>query len=86
MASEETTMTRVWFSPEGIERARRESFAGITAEQHVRDGWEVELTAFSLEWMSRWLLSFGKEAVALAPGKLRTLVREEALAIAERHG
>jgi predicted DNA-binding transcriptional regulator YafY len=86
MTSEETTITRLWFSPEGIERARRESFAGITAEQRVPDGWEVELKTFSLEWLSRWLLSFGKDALALAPAKLRTLVRGEALAIAKRHG
>ena len=78
-------MTRLWFSPEAIERARRESFAGITSEHQARDGWEVELKTFSLEWLSRWLLSFGKDAVALAPAKLRTLVREEALAIAKRH-
>ena len=85
MASEETIMTRLWFSTNGIERARRESFASITSERRARDGWEIEVRTFSLEWLSHWLLSFGKDAEALAPAKLRTAVRKEALAIAQRH-
>jgi len=86
MSSEETTTARIWFSNDAIERARRESFAGITSEQKARSGWDVELKTFSLEWLSCWVLSFGSGAEALAPAKLRSLVRDAALEIAKRHG
>ena len=36
-------------------------------------------------WMARWLLSFGDRAEALAPAKLRALVRVEAAKIAAKH-
>jgi len=53
----------------------------------ARDGGaEFALTTFSLEWMARWILSFGVEAEALAPAKLRQLVRDAATRVAARHG
>jgi len=76
---------RAWFSGVGLDRARRESFAGVVAERPARGGFEVELRTFSLEWLARWLLSFGPEAEALAPAKLRLLVRAEAEAVAKRY-
>jgi predicted DNA-binding transcriptional regulator YafY len=36
--------------------------------------------------MARWLLSFGPDAEAIAPGKLRKLVRQEARAVLEKYG
>ena len=85
-ASEETTIARIRFSERAIDRARRENVAGITSEQRVRDGWEMEVKTFSLEWLARWILSFGRDATVLSPAKLRALVREEAAAVAEQYG
>jgi predicted DNA-binding transcriptional regulator YafY len=85
MSAEDTTSARLWFSNEAIERARRESFAGITAEEPKRGGWEVEMKTFSLEWLSHWVLSFGAGAEALAPAELRQLVRDQALAVAQKY-
>ncbi len=85
MSCEDTIAARAWFSPAAMERARRDSYAGFTKEHAVKDGFEVELQTFSLEWLARWVLSFGREAVALAPARLRRLVREEAGAVAARY-
>lgn len=85
MAVEETMTAKIWFSNDALERARRECFAGITSEERSNHGWEVEMKTFSLEWLSRWILSFGPDAEAKAPTKLRTLVRDEARAIAQRY-
>ncbi|MDI1338075.1 MAG: YafY family protein [Lacunisphaera sp.] len=84
-AREQTLPVRVWFHRKAQERARRESFATLI-EEKVRDGGaEFALYAWSLEWMARWLLSFGDQAEALAPAKLRALVRAEAAKIAQLH-
>jgi predicted DNA-binding transcriptional regulator YafY len=69
---------RVWFSAEAIERARRESYNELVAEKASEDGYEISLDAFSLDWMARWLLSFGDEAEALAPPVLRAKMAEVA--------
>jgi predicted DNA-binding transcriptional regulator YafY len=84
-AREKTLPVRVWFHRSAQERAQRESFATLI-EEKVRDGGaEFALYAWSLEWMARWLLSFGDRAEALAPAKLRSLVRAEAAKIARLH-
>jgi predicted DNA-binding transcriptional regulator YafY len=67
------------------ERAQRESYATLIEEKARDGGAEFALYAWSLEWMARWLLSFGDRAEALAPAKLRTLVRAEAEKIARLH-
>ena len=85
VAREETIPVRVWFARAAQDRARRESYATLI-EAKARDGGaEFELYAWSLEWMARWLLSFGSAAEALAPAKLRRLVRAEAEKIAAAH-
>ena len=81
MRPEETHLARAWFSAEAIERVRRETFAGIVAEHPVNDGVEVEFHTFSLEWLARWLLSFGSDAVVKEPAKLKTLVCAQAAAV-----
>jgi predicted DNA-binding transcriptional regulator YafY len=85
MKPEESFAATVWLSPDAAERARRESYARIKAERPANGGVEVDLQTFSLEWLSHWILSFGGEAEALAPAKLRTLVRTAAVAAAQRH-
>jgi predicted DNA-binding transcriptional regulator YafY len=75
----------VWFSLDAMERVRRESFTGIVTEKATADGFELDLRTFSLEWLANWLLSFGDNAEALAPARLRQLVLESALAVANRY-
>jgi predicted DNA-binding transcriptional regulator YafY len=82
---EETIPVRVWFAASVLDRARRESFATLIEERKRDDGAEFELYAWSLEWMAGWLLSFGGDAEALAPAKLRRLVRTQAEEIAALH-
>lgn len=85
MTAEERVPARAWFSTNALERVRRESYAGIVAEHPEAGGTEVELRTFSLEWLARWILSFGREAEARWPAKLRTLVRSEAEAVAKKY-
>lgn len=86
MEPEQTFTARVWFSAEALERAQKENFTAISVERAAEDGVEVELRTYSFEWLGRWLLSFGGDAEALGPAKLRTAVRTAAEAVAKRHG
>jgi predicted DNA-binding transcriptional regulator YafY len=86
MTREETTAVRIWFSDLAIGRARRESRTGFAAERPMRGGREVELQVSSLDWVARWILSFGPDAEALAPAELRARVCAEALAIVRSYG
>jgi len=77
---------RVWFSRLVQDRARRGSYATLVEETKRNGGAEFTFTTFSLEWLAEWLLSFGRDAEALEPPKLRELVRQAAEAVARRHG
>lgn len=81
----ETIPARVWFARNVQEKARRESYATLIEEVQRDGGAEFSLFTVSLEWMARWLLSFGTCAEALEPPRLRELVRLEAEKIAARH-
>lgn len=83
--SAERFVVCVWFSSEAMERAKRESYAEIKTEQAAQGGFEVTMETFSLEWLARWILSFGADAEALAPAKLRALVESEAKALLLRY-
>lgn len=85
MGTRDRIAARVWFADDALDRVRRESYNGVVTERREGEGAEVELKTFSLEWLARWILSFGTEAEARAPAKLRTLVREQAAAVASRH-
>lgn len=77
---------RVWFAQRAQDRARRESVATLI-EGAARDGGsEFSFTTFSLEWLARWILSYGSDAEALEPARLRELVKREASEVARRHG
>jgi predicted DNA-binding transcriptional regulator YafY len=80
---EETIAVRVWFSEHALARAQRESHATLIREQDRDGGAEFALYTWSLEWMAGWLMSFGGEAEALAPKKLRELVTAAAQKIIE---
>ena len=81
----ETIPVRVWFARGAQDRARRDSFATLIEVKQRDGGAEFSLYAWSLEWLAGWLLSFGGDAEALAPAKLRQLVRAGAARIAARH-
>ena len=85
MKPEDTVPTRIWFSKDAWERAKRDAYTRITAERPSNEGVEAELQSHSLEWLARWLLAFGTEAEALEPPRLRELVRDELAAIARRY-
>ncbi len=85
VAGDDVLPVRVWLAARSQERARCESYATLTAEGERDGGAEFALTTFSLEWMARWILSFGVDAEALAPARLRQLVRDEAMRVAVRH-
>ena len=59
---EDTVSARVRFTPEAAARARSECFAGYAGEREVAGRVEMDFLTFSLEWLGRWLLSFGGEA------------------------
>jgi predicted DNA-binding transcriptional regulator YafY len=85
VAQEEIIPVRIWFARRVQDRARRESYATMTAERERAGGAEFSLTTSSLEWAARWVLSFGGEAEALAPARLRELVRQRANELAKQH-
>jgi predicted DNA-binding transcriptional regulator YafY len=76
---------RVWFHQYAQERAQRESYATLSPEKKRDGGAEFTLYSYSLEWTAQWLLSFGDRAEAVAPPKLRELVRAAAERIAAKH-
>lgn len=76
---------RVWFTRDAAERARRETAVNVTEERPVRDGSELTVQTFALEWLAGWILSFGPAAEAVSPPRLRTLVRTLARQVAERY-
>jgi len=82
---EDTIPARVWFARRAQDRARRESYATLIEEKARDGGAEFSLYTFSLEWTARWLLSFAGDAEALAPARLRALVRGEAEVVAQKH-
>jgi predicted DNA-binding transcriptional regulator YafY len=81
----DTIPARIWLTRRAEDRARRESHATLVRECGRDGGAEFSLFTFSLEWLARWLLSFGSDAEALAPARLRQLVCAEAGKVACRH-
>lgn len=82
---EDSEAARVWVADRSLAKARTESSATLIEECRRDGGAEYTLYTFSLEWLARWLLGFGTDAEALAPDRLRALVRREAEAVAIRH-
>lgn len=82
---EQTIAARIWFARSVQARARRESSATLIEEGARDGGREFSLFTWSLEWLARWLLSFGDSAEAVAPAKLRKLVRAGAEKVARRY-
>ena len=81
----ETLPARVWFAARAQERARSESYATLAEEARRDGGAEFTIYTYSLEWLARWILSFGRDAEAIKPAELRELVRAEAADVMSRH-
>ncbi|MBL9198896.1 MAG: YafY family transcriptional regulator [Opitutaceae bacterium] len=86
MDRSEMLPARVWFTARVQERARSESYATLVEEKRRDGGAEFSLYTYSIEWLARWLLAFGRDAEAIEPAELRELVRAEAAEIVKRHG
>jgi predicted DNA-binding transcriptional regulator YafY len=76
---------QVQFKPETMERVHREWFCRLVEERAERDGVVVTLLAYSLEWLARWVFSFGSTAEVLAPERLKELVAAEAEKVAAKY-
>ncbi len=83
---EDRIMARVRFARGAAERARDERFAGLVEERSAGHWVEMDFLTFSLEWLARWVLSFGDAAEAVSPPRLRKLVRAEAERVAKLYG
>jgi predicted DNA-binding transcriptional regulator YafY len=69
---------RIKFKPEVMDRVRREWSCRLVNEQTETDGVVVTLLAYGLEWLARWILSFGAMAQVLSPVRLKERVASEA--------
>lgn len=76
-------LTRVRFSPDVMERVRREHAWGLVEETPTPDGVVVTLTDPAPTWLARWVLSFGVSAEVLEPQSFRAQVAREARALVE---
>src|SRR5262249_34990463 len=81
----EAVPARIWVAERAQQRARAESYATLVEETQRDGGAEYSLYSYSLEWLARWLLAFGSDARAVAPSRLRELVRLEAEQVERRH-
>lgn len=74
---------RIRFSAVAADRAKREWWQGIGTEQQYAD--YSELTLNSNDWasMASWLLSFGSNAIVLAPTPLIDEIKQQAANIAQ---
>jgi predicted DNA-binding transcriptional regulator YafY len=81
----ETVAARVWFAAGAQERAKAESYATLVEEERTAEGAVFSLYTYSLEWLGRWLLSFGADAAAIEPEELRGRVCGAAEATLARH-
>jgi predicted DNA-binding transcriptional regulator YafY len=70
---------------QALDRMRRESYTQINNVGSMKGSHEIRLRTYSLEWVARWVLSFGAEAEVLEPPHLRALVCKLASEIAKLH-
>jgi predicted DNA-binding transcriptional regulator YafY len=80
-----TLRARVRFTPLAADRAKREWWLGVLDEKQSAAGRDLTLAAVEWERLVGWLLSFGREAVVLAPASLRKLLVEAAERAAMHH-
>lgn len=74
------------FQPAVMERVRQEMPCAHVTEQTLPDGRvQIELLAWSQEWLAGWILSFGQQAEITHPPEMRRHVRTLALQMAATH-
>lgn len=84
--SHELIPVTLHFQPEVMERVRREMPCTQIKEELLPDGRvRMEMLAWSQEWFTGWILSFGPQAEIVCPPELRQSLREAALQVAQRH-
>ncbi|MDP3848990.1 MAG: YafY family protein [Luteolibacter sp.] len=84
--SHELTPATVIVERDVLERFRAEMPCTPLSEESLPDGRvRLELLAFSLGWLTEWLLGFGVRVEAIKPPELRDGLRKAALAVAECH-
>jgi predicted DNA-binding transcriptional regulator YafY len=76
---------RARFRPEVMERVRREWSCRLVEEKPDGEMVAVTLLAYSGDWLTGWVLSFGGMVEVVAPQRLRRLVAEEAGKILSRY-
>ena len=75
----------VKFHARVMQRVRQEWACRLVDEKSASDGVVVTLLAYSLEWLVPWILSFGSNALVLAPRQLQELVASQALEVASKY-
>lgn len=76
----------VVFQPCTLERVRREMMCAESTAKTLPDGSvQMEIQAYSQEWLASWLLSLGGMAQVLQPAHLRQAMHEQALRILQAH-
>ncbi|MES2657423.1 MAG: YafY family protein [Verrucomicrobiota bacterium] len=84
--SHELTPVTVIVEIEALERFRAEMPCTPISETSLSDSRaRLELLAFSLDWLTDWLLGFGMRVEVIEPHELRDSVRKAALAIAAHY-
>lgn len=74
------------FKPAVLDRVRRELMCANMTEVTLADGSvQMEIVAYSQEWLTGWLLSLGGEAQVLHPAALRQTMHEKAQQILQAH-
>lgn len=71
-------IARIRFTPEAMERVRREWSWGLIEENATPDGIEATILECSLQYLAGWVLSFGEKAEVLEPASFRAAVASEA--------
>jgi predicted DNA-binding transcriptional regulator YafY len=75
----------VKFQMAAMDRVRREWSCRLVEENEQADGVVVTLLAYSLEWLTHWILSFGSKAQVIAPPRLSQLVANEAQEVVSKY-
>lgn len=83
--SAETQTVELLVENRALERLEKESYLPVEIKKKTETVSAVTLQAYSLDWMARWILSFGGTVEAKAPEVLRTLVEREALRLVRMH-
>lgn len=76
----------VVFQAGSLERVRRELMCASMTEELLPDGSvQMEIVAYSHDWLAGWLLSLGGHAHVLKPAELRQSIHQKALQILQAH-